>query len=176
VKPRTFGLGLFLFGSLAVPVAAVVPDAEMIPEPPATLDTAGAEQGQVPPTTEQAQPPGKEGQRDPFRPFTLDLRPREPDEPLTPLQTYELRQLTVAAVLWNLNPPLAMLEDELGMGFIISPGTLIGRNHGAVTAIEPGRVIVEEKTIDFYGHEQVNRVVMEIPREGEPRSGGREKK
>jgi Tfp pilus assembly protein PilP len=171
VKPREIGIGLVLVGSFALPAAALLPAAELpaFPaDPPAALDTADA--AQKPPAAEK----DDGDQRDPFRPFTLDLRPREPQEPLTPLQTYELRQLTVAAVLWDLSPPLAMLEDELGMGFIVSPGTLIGRNHGTVMAIEPGRVIVEEKMIDFYGHEQVNRVVLEIPREGEPRSGARE--
>jgi hypothetical protein len=77
--------------------------------------------------------------------------------------------------MWDFTPPLAMLEDELGMGFIVSPGTLIGRLGGVVTGIQPGRVIVEEKMVDFYGHEQVNRVVLEMPREGEP-TAGREKR
>jgi Tfp pilus assembly protein PilP len=169
VKRLRFPLGLVLVGSLAVPGGALLPEEDVLPDPPVELETADA--AQPPPEATEG-----ERQRDPFRPFTLDLRPREPDEPLTPLQTYELRQLTVAAVLWDRSMPMAMLEDELGMGFIVSPGTLIGRNNGMVTAIEPGRVVVEEKMMDFYGHEQVNRVVLEIPKEGEPRSGGREKR
>lgn len=170
MKPLKFGLGLVFVGWLAAPGGALPPEEDVLPEPPAaTIETA--ESAQRPAATTQ-----EEKQRDPFRPFTLDLRPREPEEPLTPLQTYELRQLTVAGVLWDRSTPLAMLEDELGMGFIVSPGTLIGRNNGMVTAIEPGRVVVEEKTVDFYGREHVNRVVLEIPKEGEPRSGGREKR
>lgn len=105
--------------------------------------------------------------RDPFRPFTLDLRPEVPDEPLTPLQRYEIPQLRLAGVLLEARPPRAMLEDNSGMGFIVTPGTPIGRNRGVVAAIEPRRVVVEEKVLDFYGNEQVQRVVLEMPRENE---------
>jgi hypothetical protein len=41
-----------------------------------------------------------------------------------------------------------------------------------VTAIEPGRVIVEEKTLDFYGKEQVRREVLEISKESEAQGAG----
>lgn len=106
--------------------------------------------------------------RDPFRPFTLDLRPEHPDEPLTPLQRYEIPQLRLAGVLLESIPPRAMLEDNSGMGFIVTPGTPIGRNRGVVAAIESRRVVVEEKVLDFYGNEQVQRVVLEMPQETEP--------
>ena len=109
--------------------------------------------------------------RDPFRPFTLDLRPVETDQPLTPLQRYELAQLRVAAILLNLIPPRALLEDNSGMGFIVTPGTPIGRHRGVVAAIEPRTVIVEEKALDFYGREQVNRVAMEMAEESDVQGG-----
>ncbi len=105
------------------------------------------------------------GRRDPFRPFTLDIRP-EARTQLTPLQRYELGQLIVVGTVWELSPPRAMVEDSVGMGYIVMPGTPIGRNGGVVTAIEPQRVVVEERVLDFYGKEQVNRIVMETPKEG----------
>jgi type IV pilus assembly protein PilP len=114
----------------------------------------------------EAEAEGKK--RDPFRPFTLDLRPDTPDEPLTPLQRYEIPQLRLAGVLLESFPPRAMLEDNSGMGFIVTPGTPIGRNRGVVAAIESRRVVVEEKVLDFYGNEQVQRVVLEMPQENEP--------
>jgi hypothetical protein len=111
---------------------------------------------------------GLEGrQRNPFRPFTLDLRPDYTGEPLTPLERYDLPQLRVAAVLVDLQPPRAMLEDNSGMGFIVIPGTPIGRNRGVVTAIESRRIVVEEKLLDYYGREQTQRVVLEMPKEEE---------
>jgi hypothetical protein len=154
-------------------VRAVLPGEEAPADAPAAVLPV-AEADQAPPPADPASQAQDDDGRDPFRPFTFDLRPAEPNEPLTPLQTYDLRQLTVAAVMWDFNPPLAMLEDELGMGFIVSPGTLIGRQGGVVTGIQPGRVLVDEKMVDFYGHEQVNRVVLEMPKETEP-TAGREK-
>lgn len=140
---------------------------------------ARAEQQAAPSTAQlEAETPGylPEGKRDPFRPFTLDLRRRAQPAPgeTTPLQRYDLGQLKVVGTLWQGNPPRAMIEDAAGMGYIVTLGTPVGPNGGVVAAIEPRRVIVEEKVIDFYGNEQVNRVVMEIPSEEGGSQAGRE--
>jgi type IV pilus assembly protein PilP len=117
----------------------------------------------------EAPPPGSaaSGVRDPFRPFTLDLQPKKTaeDEFLTPLQRYDLQQLTVVGVLLDLEPPRAMLQDDAGMGYIVTPGTLIGRQSGVVTDVQPRRVIVEETYVDYYGREQVRRAVLEMSEE-----------
>jgi type IV pilus assembly protein PilP len=128
--------------------------------PPAAAPPAQETDGQP-----QAPPYDPAGRRDPFRPFTLDVRP-EARAQLTPLQRYDLGQLSVVGTVWELSPPRAMVEDSVGMGYIVSVGTPIGRNGGVVTAIEPQRVVVEERVLDFYGKEQINRIVMETPKEG----------
>ncbi len=98
--------------------------------------------------------------RDPFRPFTLDLRPStQENQILTPLQRYELPQLRLAGVVLDLTPPRAMLQDNSGMGFIVTPGTPIGRRHGVVKAIESRRV----------------EVVIEMAKEDKPQSAGQER-
>ena len=116
------------------------------------------------------------GRRDPFRPFTLDIRRTDNSAELTPLQRYELGQLTVVGTVWALQPPRAMIEDSVGMGYIVTLGTPIGRNGGVVTAIEPQRIVVEEHVLDFYGKEQVNRIVMETPKEEGSSQPARERK
>jgi type IV pilus assembly protein PilP len=104
--------------------------------------------------------------RDPFRPFTLDLHPTAADaEVVTPLQRYELPQLRLAGVVLDLQTPRAMLQDNSGMGFIVTPGTPIGRRRGVVKAIESRRVVVEETVLDYYGREQISQVVIEMPKE-----------
>jgi hypothetical protein len=113
--------------------------------------------------------------RDPFRPFTLDMHP-EARVQATPLQRYDLGQLTVVATMWDVNPPRAMVEDSFGMGYIVTLGTPIGRNGGVVTAIEPQRVVVEERGLDLYGKEQTNRIVLETPKEEGPSQPVRERK
>ena len=114
--------------------------------------------------------------RDPFRPFTLDIR-LHPDRlvQVTPLQHYELGQLAVVATVWDVSPPRAMVEDTAGMGYIVSLGTPIGSSGGIVTAIEPQRIIVEERVLDYYGKEQINRIVMETPKEEGPNQAARER-
>jgi len=124
----------------------------------------------------EAPPYNPAGRRDPFRPFTLDIRPEAHVQQLTPLQRYELGQLTVVGTIWEVSPPRAMVEDSVGMGFIVTLGTPIGRNGGVVTAIEPERVIIEERVLDFYGKEQVNRIVLETPKEEGPNQPAREQK
>ena len=109
--------------------------------------------------------------RDPFRPFTLDLRPETQEtEVLTPLQRYELPQLRLAGVVLELLPPRAMLQDNSGMGYIVVPGTPIGRRHGVVKSIESRRVVVEEHVIDYYGREQTHQVVIEMAKDDKPQS------
>lgn len=106
------------------------------------------------------------GRRDPFRPFTLDLRGDVADvEILSPLQRFEIAQLKLTGLVLDMRPPRAMLQDASGMGFIITPGTPIGRRHGVVKSIEPGRVVVEEVVLDYYGRQQTHQVVMEMPRD-----------
>jgi hypothetical protein len=135
--------------------------------PPAVAD-GGASEAPAPPAKRSTH-------RDPFRPFTLDVRP-EVRVQATPLQRYELGQLTVVATVWDVNPPRAMVEDSFGMGYIVTLGTPVGRNGGVITAIEPQRVVVEERVLDFYGKEQINRIVLETPKEEGPSQPVRERK
>lgn len=145
-------------GGAAVP--ALPPEVSLMPGAPGVEFEPGDEL----PAAGAAVVPGE---RDPFRPFTLDLLPKKvaDDEFLTPLQRYDLQQLTVVGVLLDLEPPRAMLQDDAGMGYIVTPGTLIGRQHGIVTDVQPRRIIVEETYVDYYGREQVRKAVLEMPAE-----------
>lgn len=110
--------------------------------------------------------------RDPFLP-RLGMGPGKPacaEELKTPLQSYEVGQLKLVGVIWNLEEPRALVEDSAGMGYIVTPGTAIGSSCGAVKEIKPGRVIVEEYYYDFYGERQTREVLMELaasPEDGE---------
>jgi type IV pilus assembly protein PilP len=144
--------------------------------PAAAAAAAGTDGAQV----EAAQPAANAAAlaargRDPFRPFTLDLRPEtEETAILTPLQRYELPQLRLTAVVLDLKPPRAMLQDNSGMGYIVTPGTPIGRRRGVVKAIESRRVVVEEHVLDYYGREQVHQVVIEMSKDDKPQSAVQE--
>ena len=101
------------------------------------------------------------GRRDPFRPpqaraiATVGLD-------RSPLQRYELGQLKLVAVIYDTNAPRALVEDEAGLGYIIKVGTEIGVNGGIVRAIDRGRVLVEEESVDFFGTTRAAEVILEM--------------
>jgi len=111
------------------------------------------------PPTDAAYDPA--GRRDPFRPPRVSSSTLG-GEARTPLQRLELGQLKLVAVIHQATEQRAVVEDEAGLGYIVKVGTAIGPNGGAVKAIEPGKVHVEEESIDFYGDRQTSEVVMEL--------------
>jgi len=102
--------------------------------------------------------------RDPFLP-TLGVSPSEQlcaEEPQTPLQSYELGQLKLVGIIWNLEEPRALVEDGAGRGYIVTHGTPVGSDCGIVKRIEHGQVVIEEDYYDFYGDRRTREVVMEL--------------
>ena len=144
-------------------------------QPQSQTAAAPSEEEFKPRPRSDAPPYDPTGKRDPFRPFMLDLHSQEPREPGTPLQRYDLGELTLVAVLWEVSPPRALVQDTSGMGYIVTAGTPIGRRNGVVKAIEPSRVVVEERVLDFYGQEQTAEVVMQLPSDRDTKQRGRER-
>jgi type IV pilus assembly protein PilP len=97
------------------------------------------------------------GKRDPF--FSPLYRVTEQagitaDETKTPLQRLDLGQFKVVGIILEMGEPRALIEDNSGLGYIVTSGTLIGSNGGVIKSIEPGRILVEEYETDFYGKRQ----------------------
>lgn len=101
------------------------------------------------------------GRRDPFRPPRAVTASRS-GEIRTPLQRYEIGQLKLVAIIYETREPRAVVEDDEGLGYILKAGTLIGPNGGLVRAIERGRVLIQEDSVDFYGEHHPTDVVMEL--------------
>jgi type IV pilus assembly protein PilP len=107
-----------------------------------------------------------EGKRDPFRPMTL--RPKtstRPRENLSPLERFELGQLKVAGIVWEIKEPRAMIEDTAGLGYIVKVGTPIGINEGTIKAIHRNEIVVEESYTDFHGAKKKRDVRMKLSTE-----------
>ena len=121
-----------------------------------TLPTKKAERPKIP----RYSPAGK---RDPFRPLALKTKVRSrPRENLTPLERYELGQLKLVGIVWDIKEPRAMVEDGAGLGYIVKIGTPIGTNEGKVRVIKPTEILIEESTIDFYGVRKNRKVRMKL--------------
>jgi len=97
------------------------------------------------------------GKRDPF--FSPLYRVTEQaamasDETKTPLQRLDLGQFKVVGIILETGEPKALIEDNSGLGYIVTSGTLIGPRGGVIKSIESGRILVEEYETDFYGKRQ----------------------
>jgi len=101
------------------------------------------------------------GKADPFVPLLIDLtaglNAQEDDQNkpfLTPLQKYELSDLTLVAVVVLDGEPTAMLEDPTGYGYVIRAGMLIGPHDGVVDRVVPNGLIVREKFFNDLGESE----------------------
>lgn len=104
--------------------------------------------------------------RDPFRPATLRKKVvARPRENLSPLERFELNQLKIVGIIWDMNEPRAMVEDGTGLGYTIKLGAPIGANDGVVKAIHRNEIIVEEYYQDVYGARKKREVSMKLSTE-----------
>lgn len=105
----------------------------------------------------------KEDSRDPFRPATLQKKMvARPRENLSPLERFELNQLKIVGIVWDMKEPRAMVEDSTGLGYTIKVGAPIGANDGVVKAIYRNEIIVEEFYYDVYGARKKREVSMKL--------------
>ena len=103
------------------------------------------------------------GKRDPFRPFTLSTRTNgRPRGNLSPLERYDLGQLRLVGIVWHIKEPTAMIEDAVGLGYIVKVGTPIGANEGKVRAIKPSEIVIEETYVDLYGAKKKREVNIKL--------------
>jgi len=101
--------------------------------------------------------------RDPFRPMTLRTKVTRPArENLSPLERYELSQLKLVGIVWDIQEPRAMIEDSAGLGYVVKLGTPIGSNDGKVKAIHRNEVVVEEFYSDVYGARRKREVGIKL--------------
>jgi type IV pilus assembly protein PilP len=129
--------------------------------PPPTAKTNGATVNENDPNIAATSP--LSGIMDPFDydprgrrdPFGQDV-PSKPipqgnvHGPLLPLQRFELNQLQLTGILWDVAHPKAMIKDPLGNIYVIGPNARIGPRNGYVAAIREGEIVVVE-TIDQDG-------------------------
>ena len=101
--------------------------------------------------------------RDPFRPPSIQTRTgtRSRDN-LSPLERFELGQLKVVGIVWDVKEPRAMIEDNAGLGYTILVGTPIGASEGKVKGIHRDQVVVEESFEDISGKKKTREVSMKL--------------
>ena len=86
------------------------------------------------------------GRRDPFTRPIVDRPVAEGayHGPFLPLQRFNLTDLKLTAIIWNVSRPKAMIIDPEQKVHIVGPNTKIGRNNGYIAAIREGEIVVVE--------------------------------
>jgi len=113
------------------------------------------------------------GKPDPFKPFILEIKrtKEEADKTLQPLQRYELSQLKLVGIIWNIDNPRAVVEDSAGKGYIISKGSFIGSKQGKVTDILKDEVVIAEESADIFGETKTRSIRIKLHTGEEERKG-----
>lgn len=165
-------------GLLLIGLVGCSDDPASSPAPAKPRATAKPPTQTVPPPTVETVPEAEpevrfvyeaEGRRDPFLPLTAIKKPVGPvsDEPLTPLQQYDLEQYRLIGVIVGFDDPRAMVAAPDGKSYILKKGIKIGKNNGVVVDITGETVQVEEKYYDFSGNVRTNIQEISVPkREG----------
>lgn len=113
------------------------------------------------------------GKPDPFKPFISEDKAGDKSKTVSsgsvalPLQSLDIGQLTLVAVITNSRDPYAMVEDASGRGYILRTGSRVGTQEGVVTSILADRVVVTETVKDFTGKIRKRPVILRLSGSGE---------
>jgi len=104
---------------------------------------------------------------DPFKSFITvreELEEKEAREkPRTYLETLDISQLTISAIMLTSGGNWALVRDSKGDGHVIRVGTSIGKKSGQVTEILEKKVVVREHYKDIRGRKIVRDRIMRLP-------------
>jgi type IV pilus assembly protein PilP len=105
------------------------------------------------------------GRRDPFKPYRAleSLAEGGFSGPLLPLQRFNLSEVTLAGIIWDVTNPQALFIDPKGQTHTIGVNARIGRNNGYVALIREGEVVVVE-TVRVRGEVLYNTKVLKLDR------------
>ncbi len=91
------------------------------------------------------------GKRDPFLPFERPPSSSVLLGPLWPLQRFDLDQLKLVGIIWDVKSPKAMILDPSGKGYVVKVNERIGRNNGYIARIREGEIIIVESVTGVDG-------------------------
>jgi type IV pilus assembly protein PilP len=105
------------------------------------------------------------GKTDPFKPFIVEkeaVKEKKDTRPKTYLETLDLSQLDLIAVILSPAGNWAMVRDAKGLGYTVKKGTPIGKKDGVIYEIRDDSIVVREKERDFRGRTKSKDVVKKI--------------
>jgi type IV pilus assembly protein PilP len=81
--------------------------------------------------------------RDPFQTY-VDFRPAESNTNLSPLQRFDLDELHLVGIMWDIHNPKAMFIDPEKQVHVAGRDESIGKRNGYIAVIREGEVVVVE--------------------------------
>ncbi len=104
--------------------------------------------------------------RDPFAiyPGLKKTKPGVKLGPVTQLERFDLEQLQLVAIMWNVNKPKALIVDPEKNNYIVYKKTRVGRRSGYVAEIREGEMIIME-TVERDGQVTFQPRVIRLQRE-----------
>jgi len=104
---------------------------------------------------------------DPFKSFIAAREELEEkaarEKPRTYLETLDISQLTISAIILTSGGNWALVRDSKGDGHVIRVGTPMGKKGGQVTEILEKKVVVREHYKDIRGRKIVTDRIMRLP-------------
>lgn len=104
---------------------------------------------------------------DPFKSFIVvkkELEEKEKEKPKTYLETLDISQVTLSAIVLGDKENWALVRDSKGDGHVIKVGTAIGTRGGRVIKILEKEVVVREYYTDMRDREKIPRdISMRLP-------------
>ncbi|MCC6277465.1 MAG: pilus assembly protein PilP [Oligoflexia bacterium] len=85
-----------------------------------------------------------EGKRDPFMPVQNTSGTEPIIGPTFPLQRFDLDQLKLAGIIWDVKSPKAMVLDPTGKGHVVKVNERVGKNNGYIARIREGEIVIVE--------------------------------
>ena len=110
------------------------------------------------------------GRRDPFKSYGGIVDESLPKQagPLLeegkPLQSYDLDQFKLVAIMWGVRNPRAMFMDPRAQVHIVGRDERIGRKNGYIAAIREGEVVVVEQIKNEENQSSYSTKVLRIQR------------
>lgn len=141
-------------------------DSETLPAPPPETPPPGSSAPPAGSTVERAEKPASSGiaelegflepfiydivnRRDPFQAYA-EYIPQDdggggaPPRALSPAQRFELEQLRLIGIMWDVKEPKAMFMDPEQEVLVLGRDESIGNRNGYIAAIREGEVVVVE--------------------------------
>ncbi len=106
------------------------------------------------------------GKTDPFKSFIAkqeEIAEKKKSKPKTYLETLDLSQLELIAIIVGPKGNWAMVREAKGLGHVIKEGTKIGTKDGVVKKITDREVVVREEYRDFRGNIKHKDVSKKLP-------------